>query len=91
MTCHHVQLPNGARAIVCTTSRGRRCRCGARADLLCDWKVPGRKSGTCDRPICASCAVSPAPGKDLCPDHAREFELWKAARRGSATAENADA
>jgi len=43
--------------------------------LLCDWKVPGRRSGTCDVPICSRCTASPAPDKDLCPDHAA---AWKA-------------
>lgn len=80
MTCHLVQMPAGGSAIVCTTSRRRRCRCGRPAGLLCDWKVSSRKRGTCDAPICDRCAVSPAPDKDLCQDHAREFERWKASR-----------
>jgi len=78
MTCHHVNL-GGTAAIVCTPTR--RCKCGRRATLECDWKVPGRKSGTCDARICSSCATSPAPDKDLCPTHAAEFEQWKAARQ----------
>jgi hypothetical protein len=36
-----------------------------------------RKSGTCDRPICEICTTSPAPEKDLCPEHARAWEAWK--------------
>lgn len=78
MTCHHVNL-GGTIAIVCTPTR--RCKCGRRATLECDWKVPGRKSGTCDAPICSSCATSPAPGKHLCATHAAAFEQWKAARQ----------
>lgn len=78
MTCEHVTLPGGQRAIVC--SQTRRCKCGNRATLECDWKVPTRRSGTCDAAICATCATSPAPDKDLCPKHAEEFERWKAAR-----------
>lgn len=81
MTCHHVPLPDGTSAIVCTRTRIQRCVCGRRADRLCDWKLPERKSGTCDAPICGRCATSPAPGKDLCPDHAHAFERWKAGRR----------
>lgn len=78
MTCHHVQLENGARAIICTNERAKRCvRCGGRAPLLCDWKVPHRRSGTCDAPICASCTHSPAPDKDLCPTHAAEWRARK--------------
>jgi len=80
MTCEHVTLPDGARAIVCSSSRAKRCACGRRATLLCDWKVPGRKSGTCDTPICAACTTSPAPQKDLCPEHAQAWAEWKARR-----------
>ncbi|QUT04083.1 hypothetical protein KFK14_13095 [Sphingobium phenoxybenzoativorans] len=78
MTCTPVRLPAGGTAIICTTTR--RCKCGRRATLLCDWKVPTKKSGTCDAPICARCTTSPAPDKDLCPKHAAEFKTWKAAR-----------
>lgn len=77
MTCEHVTLPNGARAIVCSTHRRARCKCGRPAPLLCDWKVKGKRSGTCDAPICARCTTSPAPDKDLCPTHAQAFEQWK--------------
>lgn len=71
MPCTHVRIGSVA-AIVCTPTR--RCRsCGKRADLLCDWKVPTKRSGTCDAPICASCTTSPAADKDLCRVHA---EVW---------------
>lgn len=80
MTCEHVSLPGGGTAIVCTTGRGKRCKCGRRATLACDWKVPSRKSGTCDAPICDRCTTSPTEGKDLCPTHAAAFEAWKAKR-----------
>ena len=80
MTCHVVDTGNG-RAIVCTRERGRRCAsCGALATLLCDWKVPHRRSGTCDQPICPRCTVSPAPEKDLCPEHAAAWQARLAAR-----------
>jgi hypothetical protein len=78
MTCETHVLPGGVRAIVCGPKR--RCKCGRRATLECDWKVPSRKSGTCDRPICDRCTTSPAPDKDLCPAHAAEFKAWQAAR-----------
>ena len=82
MTCESVRLPDGTGATIC--SRGKRpikCRsCGRPGDRLCDWKVPKRKSGTCDDPICSRCSTSPAPDKDLCPVHAEQFERWKAAR-----------
>lgn len=81
MTCTVVKLPTGETAIVCTRTRRRRCACGRVAPLLCDWKVPARKSGTCDAPICGACTTSPAPDKDLCPEHARAWEAWKERRR----------
>jgi hypothetical protein len=80
MTCEHVTLPGGARAIVCSSRRRPRCKCGRPAPLLCDWKVAGKKSGTCDANLCGKCTTSPKPDKDLCPDHAKAFELWKAAK-----------
>jgi hypothetical protein len=80
MTCTPVSLPGGGTAIVCTTGRARRCRCGNRATLLCDWKMPRKKSGTCDAPICPKCTTSPAPEKDLCPAHAAAWAEWQAAR-----------
>lgn len=72
MPCETVALPGGGHAIVCSSGSRRRCACGSgrRPLLLCDWKDPTRKSGTCDAAICSSCATSPAAGKDLCPDHA---------------------
>ena len=76
MACTPITLPNGARAIVCGRGPHKRCvECGLPADLLCDWKVPAHKSGTCDRPICARCTHSPAPEKDLCPTHAAEWRI----------------
>lgn len=76
MPCDRLTLPGGATAIVCTPTR--RCRCGNRETRLCDWKVPTKKSGTCDAPLCSSCATSPAPGKDLCAKHATEWKVWRA-------------
>ncbi len=78
MPCTSVRLPGGGAAIVCTTTP--RCGCGRSAPLLCDWKVPSKKSGTCDKPICSQCATSPAPGKDLCPTHAQAWKAWKEGR-----------
>lgn len=82
MVCQRVPLPGGGSAIVCgPRQRKRKCvGCGKPADLLCDWKVPARKSGTCDKPVCSRCATSPAPDKDLCPDHGVAYQEWKARR-----------
>lgn len=79
MTCEHVTLPDGGRAIVCSSRRRARCACGRPAPLLCDWKISGRR-GTCDAPLCNRCTTSPAPDNDLCPAHAEAFEQWKAVR-----------
>ena len=80
MTCERVTLPNGTAAIACSSNRRQRCKCGRPATLLCDWKVPTRRSGTCDKPICSRCTTSPAPEKDLCATHAADFEQWRASR-----------
>lgn len=82
MNCERVTFPDGGVAIVCGSRTRKRCTCGRRATLECDWKVPSRKSGTCDAPICESCTMSPAPEKDLCPKHKVEFEQWKKAHNG---------
>ena len=80
MPCESVTFPGGQQAIVCSSRKALpRCACGARAPLLCDWKVGGGK--TCDRPVCSGCSTSPAPGKDLCRIHAQEWADWKAAPR----------
>lgn len=80
MGCQHVTLPGGQRAIVCGTRPRKRCACGRPGTLLCDWKVPERRSGTCDTPLCPLCSTSPAPDKDLCPTHVEAYKEWKARR-----------
>lgn len=78
MTCHRIQT-GGTVAIVCDGRRPRRCKCGAKGTLLCDWKVETRRpSGTCDAPICDRCTTS--PDKDLCAKHAAEWAARKASR-----------
>ena len=61
-------------AIIC--SRGSRpivCEiCGKRGDKLCDFPLTGEKAGkTCDRHLCAKCAVHVGRDVDYCPTHAR--------------------
>lgn len=80
MACHFVEV-DGVRAIVCTSGRAKRCRCGRVATRECDWKVPSRKSGTCDAPVCDRCTLSPAPDKDLCPEHAARWRQDPRSRR----------
>ena len=78
--CERVALEGGGFAFVCGGRYPRRrCACGARATLQCDWKVPGKRSGTCDAYVCRSCATSPAAGKDLCKRHTAAFAHWQRA------------
>jgi DNA modification methylase len=67
MGCERVNLGNGITAIVCTRGQ-RRAKCSncgrMRADLLCDWKLKGKKAGkTCDRKLCHGCATEVGPEK----------------------------
>ncbi len=75
MPCEWFEFKHGDetfRGIVCT--RGRRAPkktfcifCGCkRATLQCD-APPGR--GTCDRDVCAECAIHVGANRDLCPPH----------------------
>lgn len=71
MGCQVVKMPSGGNAFVCGPTA--RCKCGSKATALCDWKVPTKKSGTCDAKLCAKCSYEPAPDKDLCAKHAKEW------------------
>jgi hypothetical protein len=79
--CEHVVMPNGDRGLICGVRGGGspalHCFCGRAAEALCDWKVPAKKSGTCDSPICGLHSKQVARGKHLCPEHQRSFEDWK--------------
>lgn len=63
-----LQLPNGARGILCTRSPRPRCACGRPATLQCDAHSQ-RKSGTCDRHVCEACATEVGPDRHLCQVH----------------------
>ncbi len=74
MPCRATSLPGGGYAIVCT--RGKRpimCSiCGRPGNKLCDFPLTGEKAGkTCDRPLCAKCAVHVEPNTDFCRTHAQ--------------------
>lgn len=62
MGCDRLYGPGRVVAIVCSRGRGRGralppCQCGGAASYECDG--PGAAQGkTCDRPMCARCAVS---------------------------------
>lgn len=80
--CSVVKMPGGGVAIVCTRSRRHtKCACGHAASRLCDWKVKGKRSGTCDVPLCKRCTHSPAAEKDLCPEHAAEWKTRSEAQQ----------
>lgn len=71
MGCQTVNLPGGARAIVC--SRGRRHRercawCQFGSMFQCDAPVG---SGTCDKHLCAAHADEVGPDRHYCPMHAK--------------------
>lgn len=74
MPCNVVALPDGGTAFVCSSGRRQRCACDRPSTRLCDWKVPSRRSGTCDKPLCDRCTHVPAPDKDLCPGHAKAWQ-----------------
>jgi hypothetical protein len=78
--CEHIKT-GGGEFIVCGMRR-RHCACNCRREIEfeCDWKVPGKKSGTCDRPLCAVHAKEVAPNKHLCPEHQSAWDAWKRAR-----------
>lgn len=86
MKCDYVELPNGSRAIVCTSARRgakqQKCACGKPATIQCDWKLPQMrdtigKQGTCDRHICEKCALEVAPDKHLCGEHVFAYRRWQ--------------
>jgi hypothetical protein len=77
--CEHIKTPNGGEFIICgLRSPARRCvHCGLPGVFLCDWKVKGRRSGTCDRAMCAKDVREVAPGKHLCREHSRAWDDWQ--------------
>ena len=81
MTCTHIKLPGGTRAIVCgRSSKPPRCLWCEEGPgtLLCDWKLGAGR--TCDNPICGAHAKEVAPDKHLCPDHQSAYAQWRAQR-----------
>lgn len=75
MTCETVRLPGGGAAIVCNRRRRVKCSvagCGAPSQFQCDGAAPQRKSGTCDRHLCAAHRTPQGPGIDYCPEHAKQ-------------------
>ncbi len=82
--CLKMQFADGTVGIICGTRQRRKfCACGRAADLLCDWKVREKKSGTCDAPICPQHAKQVGPDKHLCPLHQKAYEDWKRRHQGA--------
>ena len=76
--CDELKLPGGLTVLVCLRgSKSKFCACGREARFVCDWKVRGSKSGTCDRLLCVQHAKQVAPLKQLCPEHQRCWEEWQ--------------
>lgn len=73
MPCTPFTLTGGARGFICSRTRRLRCACGQAATLQCD--APSqRRSGTCDRHVCATCATEVGPDKHLCAVHAEQLQ-----------------
>ena len=69
VACRTIKLPSGDYAIVCGLPKPKRCACGSEASKLCDFPVrrrTGRRSKTCDAPLCKRCADHVEPDKDFC-------------------------
>lgn len=78
MACVHVKLADGTMGIVCGVRVKRSfCACGRVGELLCDWKMKEKKSGTCDRPICKQCALEVGADKHLCKPHQKAYAEWQ--------------
>lgn len=88
MACELVTLPGGGSGIVCGRrgSRPSSCSvCGRPAERLCDFIVSrkgARRRKRCSVGLCSEHTSEPAPGKDLCPEHAAEWARMKARDEG---------
>jgi hypothetical protein len=81
MACERVDLGDGSVAIICGGRRQKRfCSCGRNAPFLSDWKIQGKRSRTCDRPMCAVHGKEVSPGKHLCLEHQKAWDAWKRAK-----------
>lgn len=69
MPCRPIIVKGFATGFICSRTKAPRCACGKPSEYQCDAPT-ARKSGTCDRHLCASCATQTGPDTHLCPDHA---------------------
>jgi len=77
--CDRIPTPDGGVMIVCgLRSAAKKCvHCWRTGQFLCDWKVRGWGSGTCDRAMCSTHAREVAPGKHLCGEHQLAWDDWQ--------------
>ena len=69
MPCTPFTLPGGVRGFIGTRGPRPRCACGQPATIQSDAPTK-RKSGTCDRHLCARCATEVGPDRHVCREHA---------------------
>lgn len=66
-----IRMPDGSAAHILHSGRRPKpappCACGKPSTLLCDFPMGGRR--TCDKPLCAGCAVHQGRNIDYCPTH----------------------
>jgi len=71
MHCQVTATPEGGIMFLCGRPRRRPCHhCGQPATRLCDRTVGINPFRTCDRPLCAACAIHRPGGVDSCREHA---------------------
>lgn len=68
MPCELIRIRDGGTIVLCSSKRSQRCSVCRRykASLQCDF--PDGKA-TCDKHLCASCAVEIGPDLHACPSH----------------------
>ena len=77
MACRSVPIAGGIAILCGPRQKPKPCSvpgCGRASAFLCDHPVTGKKSGTCDAPICVEHATRVAFEKDLCPPHSKAKE-----------------
>jgi hypothetical protein len=75
--CTQLTINGRGVGFVCGDGKVKFCGCGLQAVALCDWKIPSRDSGTCDKPMCARHAKQVGRGKHLCPEHQLAWDAWQ--------------
>ena len=74
MACRSIPVPGGIAILCGPRAKAKPCsvpECRRPGAFLCDHPVTGRKTGTCDAPLCVQHATRTAYEKDLCPAHSK--------------------